>query len=50
MTAGLRVFRSLKEALAEGFQVYDRTPTGYLVRAMIGGRWQLAIVDLRAAV
>lgn len=42
----MRVFYSLVEAVQAGFQVYDRTPTGYLVRIRTESGWALAIVDL----
>lgn len=45
MAYGMLVFRSLYEAARAGFQPYDRTSTGYLVRAMLNGRWQLALVE-----
>jgi hypothetical protein len=48
MAHGMLVFRSLDEAARAGFQIYDRTSTGYLVRATIGGRWQLALVEAYA--
>jgi hypothetical protein len=45
-------FNNLPDAIRAGFQVYDRTPNGYLVRKMISNnagqdRWAMAIVDLR---
>ena len=40
------VFRTLLEAVNAGFQVYDRTDTGYLVRTRTERGWALAIVDL----
>ncbi len=43
---GLIVFRSLTEALRAGFEVYDRTPTGYLVRTRTEAGWALALVEL----
>jgi hypothetical protein len=42
------VFHSLAEAIRAGFQVYDRTGTGYLVRTRTSGGWALALVELRA--
>jgi hypothetical protein len=44
MSMGVMVFRSVAEALRAGFEVYDRTPTGYLVRTKTGRGWALAIV------
>ena len=44
---GLLVFKTLSDALRAGYQVYDRTPNGYVVRTMLNGRWQLAIVELQ---
>lgn len=40
------VFRSLTSAINAGFQVYDRTSTGYLVRTRTPGGWALAIVEV----
>ena len=45
MASGILVFRSINEALRAGFQIYDRTATGYVVRGRFGDRWQLALVD-----
>ena len=43
--AGLMVFRSLADALRAGFQIYDRTPDGYLVRTRTATGWAMAIVE-----
>lgn len=43
----LVVFRSLSDAMQAGFQVYDRSETGYLVRTRTPQGWALAIVDCR---
>ena len=43
---GVRVYRALSDALKDGFQVYDRTTEGYLVRRRNGGLWELALVEL----
>jgi hypothetical protein len=45
MAQGLMVFRTLADALRAGFQVYDRTPNGYLVRTRAAGGWALAVVE-----
>ena len=42
---GLMVFSSLAEALRCGFQVYDRTRNGYLVRIKTAAGWALALVE-----
>jgi hypothetical protein len=42
--AGIMVFTSLTEALRAGFEVYDRTATGYLVRTRTLRGWALAVV------
>lgn len=42
------VFRSIQDAVRAGFQVYDRTQTGYLVRTRTERGWALAIVELLA--
>lgn len=43
--AGLIVFRSLEEAKEKGYHVYDRTPTGYLVRIKTDAGFALALVE-----
>jgi hypothetical protein len=45
--AGLMVFKSLADALRAGFQVYDRTPDGYLVRTKTASGWAMALVSCR---
>ncbi|MGD0475143.1 MAG: hypothetical protein ABSB70_18280 [Candidatus Velthaea sp.] len=40
------IFRSVAEALRAGFQVYDRTSYGYLVRTRTARGWALAIVRI----
>lgn len=45
--AGIVVFRSLAEAINAGFEVYDRSPDGYLVRLRTARGWAFAIVALR---
>jgi hypothetical protein len=42
--AGLMVFKSLTEALKYGFQVYDRTKDGYIVRIQTAAGWAMAVV------
>jgi hypothetical protein len=44
---GIRVFKSLEEAQAEGFAIFDRIPDGYLVRKAADGRFALAVVKLK---
>lgn len=43
--SGLVVFKSLADALAAGYQVYERTPDGYLVRTLTASGWAIAIVS-----
>jgi hypothetical protein len=45
--AGLMVFKSLAEALRAGYQVYDRTADGYLVRTRTSAGWAIAVVTCR---
>jgi hypothetical protein len=45
MARGMLVFRSIGEALKAGFQIYDRTPNGYIARAKIDGYWQMALIE-----
>lgn len=40
------IYYSLTAALKDGFHVYDKTATGYLMRIRRNDRWQLAIVVL----
>lgn len=47
MAKGLMVFKSVAEALRAGFQVYDRTANGYLVRQRTSAGWALAIVEVK---
>ena len=42
----LQIFNSMQAALDAGFHQYDRTRDGYLVRKMVDGQWQMAIVKL----
>lgn len=44
---GILVFRSLHEALRQGFQVYDKIPEGYSVRRKEPQGWALALVILK---
>jgi hypothetical protein len=44
---GLLVFKSLADALRAGYQVYDRTTHGYLVKTRTASGWAIAIVDPR---
>jgi hypothetical protein len=49
MSQGLLVFRgpnAMAEAIHQGWQEYDRTQTGYLVRRRSDQGWMLAIVEL----
>ena len=45
--AGLMVFKSLAEALRAGYEVYDRTPNGYLVRTRTSAGWAKALVECK---
>jgi hypothetical protein len=45
--AGLVVFKTLADALRAGYQVYDRTPEGYLVRTRTQNGWAMAIVTCK---
>jgi hypothetical protein len=46
---GLVTFDSLAVAIREGFQVFDRTPTGYVVRKHTFAGWAMALVEVRHA-
>lgn len=44
---GVMVFDNLPDAIKKGYQVYERTKTGYTVRIRNNdGHWAFALVDL----
>jgi len=49
--SGVRVFKSLADALSRGFQIYESKPDGsYIVRILVRNgaaksTWQMAIVE-----
>jgi hypothetical protein len=45
--SGIIVFKTLAEALRAGYEVYDRTRDGYLVRTRTSAGWAIAIVAER---
>ena len=40
---GIMIFKSMLEAVSSGFQYFDRTKGGFLVRKMTPAGWALAI-------
>jgi hypothetical protein len=40
---GIVVFPSLAQAIAAGYQIYDRTSDGYLMRVRTASGWALAL-------
>jgi hypothetical protein len=42
--AGVVIFKTLADALRAGYQVYDRTSDGYLVRTRTSAGWAMAMV------
>jgi hypothetical protein len=44
---GIQVFNTLADALRAGYQVYDRTEHGYLVRTRTASGWAMALVTCR---
>jgi hypothetical protein len=42
---GLTIFPTLSAAINAGYQIYDRTPHGYLMRTQTSAGWALAIVE-----
>ncbi len=44
---GLMVFSSVTEALRAGYQVYDRTRDGYIVRIQTSRGWAMALVSCK---
>jgi hypothetical protein len=45
--AGYMIFTSLADALRAGFQLYDRTAEGYLVRTRTEKGWAMALVTCK---
>lgn len=45
---GIVVFNSLADAVRAGFELYERTATGYVVRTRTDAGWALALVDGRS--
>jgi hypothetical protein len=43
--AGLIVFKTLSDAIRAGFELYDKTEYGYLVRLRTDAGWALAVVS-----
>lgn len=43
----MQIFKSLEAAAAKGYEVYDRTEDGWLVRTRIGNQFALALVVIR---
>ncbi|GAC1651927.1 MAG: hypothetical protein NVS9B12_00790 [Vulcanimicrobiaceae bacterium] len=44
---GLLVFSSVSAALSAGYQVYDRTADGYIVRIQTRSGWAMALVNCK---
>lgn len=42
---GILTFPTIAEAMRLGFTVYDRTPSGYLMRIKTAAGWALAVVE-----
>lgn len=45
IVTGIIRFRSLAEAIRQGYQVHDQTPTGYLLRIMTAQGWAMALYE-----
>jgi hypothetical protein len=43
---GIIRFHSLAEAIRQGYQIYDKTSTGYLLRIMTPQGWAMALCEL----
>jgi hypothetical protein len=46
---GILVFDTLAEAVASGFEVFDRTTDGYLVRKRTDRGWAIALARQKTA-
>jgi hypothetical protein len=42
---GIQCFTALEDAIRAGFSLYDRTPSGYIVRASTPRGYALALVN-----
>ncbi len=42
--SGVVVFKSVREALSAGYQIYGKTNEGYLARMRTDGGWALALI------
>ena len=40
------IFHTLADAMKAGFEIYERTASGYLVRTRTATGWALALVEL----
>ncbi|HXW76641.1 MAG TPA: hypothetical protein VEJ20_04450 [Candidatus Eremiobacteraceae bacterium] len=47
MSAGIKIFESMAEALAAGFEPFEKTADGYLVRRGDGHAFALALVKAK---
>jgi hypothetical protein len=45
--SGMMVFHCLADAIRAGYQVYDRTSDGYLVRTRTASGWAIALVSCK---
>lgn len=45
IVTGIIRFRSLAEAIRLGYQVYGKTPTGYLLRIKTARGWAMALYE-----
>jgi len=43
---GIVTFNSITAAIKAGYQLYDKTPEGYLVRTRLDSGWALAVVKV----
>lgn len=43
---GMVIFHSLQQALEAGYQICERTSTGYLARIRTNHGWAMALIDL----
>jgi hypothetical protein len=41
------VYKSLHDALRDGYQIYDRTEEGFLIRIKTPTGWTFALVEVR---
>lgn len=43
----MTTFYDLKAAVNDGWSIYDRTPTGYIMKKRVDNKWVLGVLELK---